>query len=328
MAAVELGMDPATGDFIIQPTLEEQAASPLLMTLAGTAEGVLMIEGAADFLTEAQMIDAVKVGQGAVTTICKAVATWAEEVGKPKKVDSLREVPKALKTAMEESQGERVYSMLQMTDPNGGNTDTSEARKEMDAIGLSCKEEFGEKFGEVAVRIALKKLCSKKMRELVHATGRRCDGRPVDQVRPISIDTRILPQTHGSALFTRGATQVGQLNYLEGAFCHPVRALGHLLALSHQAIATATLGTADMNQRGENMLGDHEKRFYLQYTFPPSSVGEVGRVGAPGRREVGHGNLAERALVRCIPSESDFPYSMRVESLITESSGSSSMARY
>ena len=137
------------------------------------------------------------------------------------------------------------------------------------------------------------------MRELVRDTSRRCDGRGICDVRPISVDCGILPHAHGSALFTRGATQ---------------------------SIATATLGSNGMQQKGENLDGETAKRFYLQYSFPPCSVGEVGRVGAPGRREVGHGNLAERALAPIIPAESSFPYSMRVESLITESSGLSSMA--
>ena len=128
----------------------------------------------------------------------------------------------------------------------------------------------------------------------------RQDGRSTTEVRPITIRMKPLPsQVHGSVLFTRGETQ---------------------------SLATATLGDSSMGQRFENLQGDQVKRFYLQYAFPPFSVGEVGRNGAPGRREVGHGNLAERALKTAMPPESDFPYVTRVESLITESCGSSSMA--
>jgi polyribonucleotide nucleotidyltransferase len=129
--------------------------------------------------------------------------------------------------------------------------------------------------------------------------GTRIDGRKLDEVRCIDAEAGLFPRVHGSALFTRGQTQV---------------------------VATATLGDAGMRQKVDRISGMEEKRFYLQYTFPPSCVGETGRVGAPGRREVGHGNLAERALVPALPTEDDFPYTIRVESLVTESNGSSSMA--
>jgi len=146
---------------------------------------------------------------------------------------------------------------------------------------------------------AFKDLLSRKMFSKVKDTSTRVDGRKCDEVRPISIQTSMLPRVHGSALFTRGQTQ---------------------------AIATTTLGDSGMKQKLDKLDGMIEKRFYLQYTFPPSCVGETGRVGAPGRREVGHGNLAERALIPTLPTEEEFPYTIRVESLITESHGSSSMA--
>jgi polyribonucleotide nucleotidyltransferase len=138
------------------------------------------------------------------------------------------------------------------------------------------------------------------MYSLAKDDDKRVDGRGMDQVRPIDVASGFLPRVHGSALFTRGETQ---------------------------AIATTTLGDKGMAQKVDTIDGLNNKRFYLQYTFPPSCVGETGRVGAPGRREVGHGNLAERALQPIVPDESDFPYTIRVESLITESHGSSSMAR-
>jgi polyribonucleotide nucleotidyltransferase len=139
------------------------------------------------------------------------------------------------------------------------------------------------------------------MRELVLRDGYRADGRGVGDVRPIVSRAGVLPRTHGSALFTRGETQ---------------------------ALAVTTLGARDSVQRIDSMSSgdDEQRRFYLQYFFPPSSVGETGRVGGPGRREVGHGNLAERALAPVVPPEAEFPYTVRVESTITESNGSSSMA--
>ena len=150
------------------------------------------------------------------------------------------------------------------------------------------------------MKAAFKARCSAGMRRLVHSTGVRQDGRSTTEVRPITIRMSPLPPSvHGSALFTRGETQ---------------------------SLATCTLGDSSDMQKYENLDGDQAKRFYLEYTFPPFSVGEVGRNGAPGRREVGHGNLAERSLVAALPDQDDFSYSMRVESLITESCGSSSMA--
>lgn len=144
-----------------------------------------------------------------------------------------------------------------------------------------------------------KKLVKQRMCHIVSQENRRPDGRRVDQVRPISIELGVLPVPHGSCLFTRGDTQ---------------------------ALVTVTLGNKNMAQRSDSLDGNDQKRFYLQYFFPPSSVNEVGKLGAPGRREIGHGNLAERALLPSIPPEEDFPYCMRVESMITESCGSSSMA--
>jgi len=161
------------------------------------------------------------------------------------------------------------------------------------------EEEYPEPSQKLQIKAAFKDLLCRRMFDKAKTTGLRCDGRELAQVRAINADAGFLPSVHGSALFTRGETQ---------------------------AIATATLGDSGMKQKIDTLVGLNKKRFYLQYTFPPSCVGETGRVGAPGRREVGHGNLAERALIPCLPSEEDFPYTIRVESLITESHGSSSMA--
>eukprot|EP01038_Epipyxis_sp_PR26KG_P009558 gene9558-12871_t len=157
----------------------------------------------------------------------------------------------------------------------------------------------GYGYDAIDVKVATKKLLVRKLRQMILTTGKRSDGRSVEEVRPIDIDTSLLPGAHGSSLFTRGETQ---------------------------SLSTATLGSKSMEAKFEtvDLLG--AKRFYLQYRFPPSSVGEVGRVGGINRREVGHGNLAERALLPCLPDSDVFPYSIRAESLITESCGSSSMA--
>jgi polyribonucleotide nucleotidyltransferase len=170
-----------------------------------------------------------------------------------------------------------------------------------EAVDKLCDPELpdDERYEKVDVKSAFKALASETLRKM-GAQGVRQDGRTTSEVRPIDIKMSPLPaQVHGSVLFTRGETQ---------------------------ALATTTLGDKSMGQRYEDLTGDHQKRFYLQYAFPPFSVGEVGRNGAPGRREIGHGNLAERAIKAAMPSEADFPYVARVESLITESCGSSSMA--
>lgn len=189
---------------------------------------------------------------------------------------------------------------------DSGNAKSIDDEDEASEIALVSKIEVpvaaakaAAPYDSVDIKIAIKKLLVRKLRQKILTTGKRSDGREVDEVRPISIETSLLPRAHGSSLFTRGETQ---------------------------AIATATLGGKGMEARFESLDEVSTKKFYLQYRFPPSSVGEVGRVGGVGRREVGHGNLAERALLPAIPSLLEFPYSIRAESLITESCGSSSMA--
>jgi polyribonucleotide nucleotidyltransferase len=183
VAAVELGMDPVSGEFIVNPNREEQKVSPLLMTLAGTADGVLMIEGAADFLTEAQMVSAVRTAHAAVAKVCVAIGEWAARVGKGKKTDTLRAVPSSLKEALSASLGDQVFAMLRLTDPEVGGKDTNEGRQVMTSLSASAQLQFGEEHGASTVSVAFKKLCCTKMRELVRDTGRRCDGRAVDVVR-------------------------------------------------------------------------------------------------------------------------------------------------
>jgi len=265
------------------------------LTVAGTKDAVLMIEGAADFLTEEQMIEAVSFGHNAIKVLCEALEEFGELVGKEKNYSTLPTPIEGLEEEVVEALGTKVEDLW-----------NEEGKKEnlsasMSALSKEAWAMFEEKYPDNRNEVMgnYKKLLSKKMYEKAKATGTRCDGRKLDEVRNIDIETSLLPKVHGSALFTRGETQ---------------------------AIATATLGDSGMKQKIDKIDGLTKKRFYLQYTFPPSCVGETGRVGAPGRREIGHGNLAERALEATIPSEEEFPYSIRVESLITESNGSSSMA--
>lgn len=254
-----------------------------------------MIEGASDFMTEEQMIEAVSFGHEAIKTICVALEEFGAAAGKEKNYSTLPVPIEGLEEEVVEALGDKIVDLW-----------NEEGKKEnlsasMSALSKEAWGMFEEKYPDNRNEVMgyYKKLLSQKMYEKAKNTGVRCDGRKLDQVRNIDIETSLLPKVHGSTLFTRGETQ---------------------------AIATATLGDSGMKQKIDKIDGLTKKRFYLQYTFPPSCVGETGRVGAPGRREVGHGNLAERALASSLPSEEEFPYSIRVESLITESNGSSSMA--
>ncbi|CAM9488034.1 unnamed protein product [Ectocarpus sp. 6 AP-2014] len=302
IAGVTVGMD-SEGELVVNPEISVAAMSPLNLTIAGTADGVLMIEGESDFVCEEDMMRAIEVGHAAVRDLCLGIEEWSEVAGKEKKTDTLRLPPEGLDEIMERDFQDKVDHAL--FESGEGKDDQSSAMRELtgltrEALHVAEGEEPGNgRYSPYDVETALKKLYSKRLRTIVKETGRRCDGRKTDEVRPISIETGLLPRTHGSCLFTRGDTQ---------------------------AIATVTLGGSGSSQKTDGITGMILKHFYLQYTFPPSCVGETGRIGGPGRREVGHGALAEKALSYTVPPVNDFPYTVRVESLITESCGSSSMA--
>ena len=295
VAAVLVGMAP-DGRFVINPTDEIMETSRLNLILAGTADAVLMIEGEADFLPEKTFIDAVQFGHTAVITICQGIQALGEVVGLPKRVDTIQPPIPGLKERVNEVMTERVDAMYAVV----GNKKYKGTF--MGALYDDVVKDLQDEFPTATktdLYGALKSLLCQRMFVRAKELGVRGDGRKMNEIRPLTMETGLLPRVHGSALFTRGETQ---------------------------ALATATLGDNGMRQKIDKISGLEEKRFYLQYTFPPSCVGETGRVGMPGRREVGHGNLAERALIPTIPKEDEFPYSIRVESLITESHGSSSMA--
>lgn len=280
---------------IINPTNEQMEESRLHLTVAGTKDGIMMIEGAADFLPEDIMIQAVQFGHEAIKGLCDGIEELGKIAGKEKKLDTLKPKIEGMQERVDELMTDRVDHMYTA----GGNKDESGElmwQLHQDVVA-ELIEEFPDE--EIALKGALKDLLCRRMFLLGKEQGIRCDGRQLDEIRPLDMEAGFLPRVHGSALFTRGETQ---------------------------AIATTTLGGSGMQQKIDKLDGQEKKRFYLQYTFPPSCVGETGRVGMPGRREVGHGNLAERALAPTLPTEEDFPYSIRVESLITESHGSSSMA--
>lgn len=295
VAGVRVGL--IGSEFIINPTMEQLKASKLDLMLAGTEDAILMIEGYCDFLTEEQVIEAIETGHAAIKTICEALAGWQQEVGKPKNRDNIRVLPKEVLHAVEKVVGPLLEPALRI----------AEKQKREDALGevktTLTQALFPEgqepQFSVADVDRALKEISSKYMRLMILDDNRRSDGRGPQDIRKIDIEQSVLPRVHGSSLFTRGETQ---------------------------AIAVCTLGGASMAQRFEDLHGEGTSRFYLQYSFPPYAVGEVGRAGPAGRREVGHGKLAERALQAVLPPKDKFPYVIRLESNITESNGSSSMA--
>jgi polyribonucleotide nucleotidyltransferase len=295
VAAVQVGLAEDGETFLLNPTNVQMETSRLHLTVAGTQDGILMIEGTADFLPEEAFLKAVKYGQEAIQVLCQGLKEFGETVGVSKNLATLKKAPEGLQERLDELFVDRVDAMYS----NGGGKKSQGAL--MTALYTGVVEELEPEFPDEssAIKGALKSLLCRRMFERAKATGKRGDGRALNEVRRIDIQAGLLPRVHGSSLFTRGETQ---------------------------ALATATLGDAGMRQKIDKLDGLETKRFYLQYTFPPSSVGETGRTGMPGRREVGHGNLAERALIPTLPSEKEFPYTIRVESLVTESHGSSSMA--
>lgn len=296
VAAVRVGL--VNNRFIVNPTNEQLKQSKLDLVLAGTEDAVLMIEGSCDFLTEEQILTSIETGHEAIKKICHALLEWQGRIGKPKNRDSLRKLPQDLHKDVAALATPLLDKALRIA--------LKKAREEaLSAVTKTVLETLApegtevKKYSSHDVNYALKELSSKMMRKMILDSNIRSDGRKTTEIRPIDIEQALLPRVHGSSLFTRGETQ---------------------------AMAVCTLGGDSMGQRYEDLDGEGTQRFYLQYFFPPFSVGEVGRMGAPGRREIGHGKLAERGLLAILPPKDQFPYTIRLESNITESNGSSSMA--
>jgi polyribonucleotide nucleotidyltransferase len=295
VGAVRVGR--ISGHFVVNPTTEQMKQSDLDLVLAGTEDAVLMIEGYCDFLTEEQVLEAIETGHREIARICHHIATWAARIGKPKKRDTLRPIPQEVNNAVHAAASHLIEAALRMS----AKQDREKALSEIKETVLKTLLPEGQPsaYSKVDITLAYKNLQSNLMRKMVLNEKKRLDGRSLKDIRPIDVEQSILPRTHGSSLFTRGETQ---------------------------SLAVCTLGGETSGQRFEDLHGEGLQRFYLQYSFPPFSVGEVGRIGSPGRREVGHGKLAERSLTAVLPKQEEFPYVIRLESNITESNGSSSMA--
>lgn len=295
IAAVRVGL--VNGHFIINPTAEQQKSSALDLILAGSDDAVLMIEGFCNFLTEEQVLEAITLGHEGIKKICETIKEWRKKVGKPKHLATLRKLPQELLDAADKIAAPMLGSALRIHDK----LEREQALGAVDAAVKKALISEGQEpvYSITDVAAALKEIQSKYLRHMIVSEDLRSDGRHSKAIRQIDVEQSILPRVHGSSLFTRGETQ---------------------------ALGICTLGGESMAQRFEDLHGENSHRFYLHYFFPPFSVGEVGRMGAPGRREIGHGKLAERALMATLPGKEAFPYVIRLESNITESNGSSSMA--
>ncbi len=280
------------GKYVLNPTKKELENSKLDLVVAGTKDAVLMVESEAKGLTEQQMLDAVKFGHEGFVPVIKMIEELAKECKKPDWVvekKDLSEVKKKLESEFTKDL-KKAFSIKDKQERSNLISEVTEKAKKL--------YEEDENYSELDVMHELKNLEKGIVRTDILKNKNRIDGRGLSDVRPIKCEVGILPRVHGSALFTRGETQ---------------------------AIVTTTLGTSDDEQRIESLEGLQRERFMLHYNFPPFSVGETGRIGT-GRREIGHGKLAWRAINSSLPTKESFPYTFRIVSEITESNGSSSMA--
>ncbi len=293
MAEVRVGR--INGQLIVNPTHQQLKESAIELVVGGTADSIMMVEGESKEISESELLEALKFAQQEIAKIVQLQNELREAVGKTKKEVPEKVIDEALKNDVyqlaETKFKEIVYSVLAKEERSSQNK----------TLVASVKESLAEKYPEQEKVIGeiLHDLEKDLMRERILKEGIRLDGRNTKQIRPITVELGVLPRTHGSALFTRGETQ---------------------------SLTTLTLGTKNDEQTIDGLLEEYSKKFMLHYNFPPFSVGEVGRMTGVGRREIGHGNLAERALKMVAPSEDSFPYTMRVISDILESNGSSSMA--
>lgn len=283
--------------YIINPTAEELDACELTVTVAGTKTDICMIEAGAKEASESDMVEALTFGQKHIKELCEFQESIIEVVGKEKAEITLATIDSDLEKEIKQYSSDDMLAAIQIKDKL-----TSYAK--IEEVKEKTVEYFMEKYPdnediEKIARKVVNGVEGEVVRDLITEKHVRPDGRKLDEIRPLSAYIDLLPRTHGSAVFTRGQTQ---------------------------ALATTTLGALGEHQILDGLGLEDSKRFMLHYNFPNFSVGETGRYGSPGRREIGHGALGERALLQVIPSEEDFPYTIRVVSEILESNGSSSQA--
>ena len=301
VAAVKVGR--INGEFIINPTMEETEHSDIDLTVAGTMDAINMVESGSNEVSEEDMLDAMLYGHNAIKKLISFQNDIIRVIGLPKMEYDKLEITDELRSEVDNLVRNRLDNALRIKDK-------LEKYDAIDSLKNEVLEKYKTQNEEVMKEVELKELLTKinlifsdieyeLFRNIVVKEKTRADGRRMDEIRPLSTDIDLLPRCHGSALFTRGQTQ---------------------------ALATVTLGALGEHQILDGLGIEDSKRFMLHYNFPAFSVGETGRYGAPGRREIGHGALGERALSYVIPSEEEFPYTIRVVSEILESNGSSSQA--
>ena len=301
VAAVKVGR--VNGEFVINPTVEQTELSDIDLTVAGTKEAINMVEAGANQVSVEDMLEALMFGREAVKELISFEEEIIKEIGVPKMEYEKLIITDELRSEVDEFCRDRIDKSLRIMDK-------IEKYEALDKVKDDLVNKYKEKYEDIMKPDEYKELITKVMlifsdieyeifRNITVLEKTRADGRKMDEIRPLSTDIDLLPRCHGSALFTRGQTQ---------------------------SLATVTLGALGEHQVLDGLGIEDEKRFMLHYNFPAFSVGETGRYGSPGRREIGHGALGERALSYVIPSEEEFPYTIRVVSEILESNGSSSQA--
>ena len=300
VAAVKVGR--INNQFIINPTVEELEQSDIDLTVAGTKDAINMVEAGAKEVSEDDMLEALMFGHEAIKKLVAFEESIIAEIGEEKMSYEVLEISDEVKTKVREMATDKLDAALRIKDKLEKYAAIDAVKEEVvnvfETENESLKDEDLNKL-ITGVKLVLEEIEYELFRNIVVKEHTRADGRAMDEIRPLSTDIDLLPRTHGSALFTRGQTQ---------------------------SLSTVTLGALGEHQILDGLDLETEKRFMLHYNFPQFSVGETGRYGAPGRREIGHGALGERALAQVIPSEEEFPYTIRVVSEILESNGSSSQA--
>ena len=296
-AAVNVGY--VDGQIVINPTLEQREKTELTLTVAGTIDKIAMIEAGANELPEDVMLAAIKAGHVEIKKLCEFISNMQKEIGKPKFEYKSFEVDHDLFDKLEAKYGERMYNDVQEVDKTVRDANVDKIKEEVleyltEELGEDVVAERKQEIGEI-----LYKLEKKCVRKMILEEHKRPDGRQLDEIRPLSCEVGLLPRVHGSGMFTRGQTQV---------------------------LSIATLGMVSEEQMLDGLDEQTGKRYMHQYNFPAYSVGEARTSRGPGRREVGHGALAEKALVPVLPSKEEFPYAIRVVSEVLSSNGSTSQA--
>ena len=289
------------GQLIIDPTQEQKEKSDIDLAVAGTEDAIMMVEAGANQVPEEEMLDAIMFGFEAIKELCRFQKKIIAEIGKPKRHIDLYAPNPEIVSDIQDRIGEKMVKAISIFDK-------LERQDAIDALEKEILEDYdsrayaNEKEHQktmMMVHDILEGMVAAEVRRLIIEDKVRPDGRKVDEIRPLDCQVDLLPRAHGSAMFTRGQTQV---------------------------IGTTTLGPLSDKQEIDDLSGETERRFMHHYNFPPFSVGEIGRMGSPGRREIGHGKLGERALKYVLPSEEEFPYTIRCVADVVESNGSSSQA--